>query len=616
MKHFPDFSAHSYQIIREIGRNREGGRITWQAVQQTTDHTVILKQFCFAQVGSDWSAFSTHQQELKVLQSLSHSGIPRYIESFETTNGFCLVQEYVDAPSLAKNCTFSPEQIQQIASSVLDILVYLQNQPSMIIHRDIKPENILVDHQLKAYLIDFGFSRIGSGDVSGSSVFKGTPGFIPPEQLWQPTKGTDLYGLGATLLCLLTHTPSTQIHKLTDSNDPYKFKFARALPTLSQDFIYWLHKMVEPNQKERFQNAQTALEALQSLRGLRRLPEVALEPNFKLFVLRSKQHSEKLTATIAVSNPVPETLLEGRWEVAPHPYDPPHRPDAHSWISIHPAKFRRNSVTCEVRVDTSKLVEEKVYERQILLYTNAALKPQLLTLKIHTGSLSHVKPLPYVALILLLLISGGVTWLTLSGLISWLILAEIPVITFLVAATVGFLAIAIGIAFTGVILYGAVYEVVNKLRGDANNPPYYSAHYDNVFITLLWLGGSIAFLVALFIGLDAYSRSMFSTSFYQVLGLIGDLLPLSLMIFSISLVYQNLTGRGFKKRLVYALLIFTVGFGSSIGISLSTGSLSSTLLMALVGTGLPLTLLSFVPVIQQKRLMAKYRKSQELLIKS
>jgi hypothetical protein len=31
MNHQPDFSSHSYQVVRELGRNREGGRVSiWQ----------------------------------------------------------------------------------------------------------------------------------------------------------------------------------------------------------------------------------------------------------------------------------------------------------------------------------------------------------------------------------------------------------------------------------------------------------------------------------------------------------------------------------------------------------------------------------------------------------
>jgi serine/threonine protein kinase len=58
------------------------------------------------------------------------------------------VQEYKKAPSLAQRRSFTPEDIKQIAVSLLEILVDLQKRTPPVIHRDIKPENILVDQQL------------------------------------------------------------------------------------------------------------------------------------------------------------------------------------------------------------------------------------------------------------------------------------------------------------------------------------------------------------------------------------------------------------------------------------------------------------------------------------
>ncbi|WP_242055261.1 MULTISPECIES: hypothetical protein [Nostocales] len=54
MSNYSDFSPHGYQIISELGRNREGGRITWLASNINTGKQVVLKQFCFAQAGSTW----------------------------------------------------------------------------------------------------------------------------------------------------------------------------------------------------------------------------------------------------------------------------------------------------------------------------------------------------------------------------------------------------------------------------------------------------------------------------------------------------------------------------------------------------------------------------------
>ena len=36
MSIYPDFQAQGYEAIRELGRNREGGRITWLATNLNT----------------------------------------------------------------------------------------------------------------------------------------------------------------------------------------------------------------------------------------------------------------------------------------------------------------------------------------------------------------------------------------------------------------------------------------------------------------------------------------------------------------------------------------------------------------------------------------------------
>ncbi len=263
---YPDFSSHGYQVTRELGRNREAGRITYLATAQNLEQQVVIKEFRFAVADANWSGFKAYQREIEMLQQLEHPRIPRYLDSFETQVGFCLVQEYKNAPSLALRRSFTSEDIKQIAVSVLEILVYLQRRVPPIIHRDIKPENILVDKQLNAYLVDLGFARIRGGEMALSSVAAGTPGFMPPEeQFGRPlTEASDLYSLGATLICLLTGTRSVDIGTLID--DDYRFDFKKLVPKLNPSFISWLEKMVAPNVKQRFDNATVALEALKSNR--------------------------------------------------------------------------------------------------------------------------------------------------------------------------------------------------------------------------------------------------------------------------------------------------------------------------------------------------------------
>ncbi len=262
MNDFPDFSNYGYQVTRELGHNRAGGRVTYLATEINTKRSVVVKQFQFAQTGANWAEYQAYEKEIQILRALDNPNIPRYLDSFQTASGFCMVQEYKDANSLATSPQQTPQKTKQIAISVLEILKYLQNRVPPVIHRDLKPENILVDDRLNVSLVDFGFARIGGGEVAASSVVKGTLGFMPPEQMFnrQLTVASDLYSLGATLICLLIGINSTEIGSLMD--DTGRINFKHRLSQLTPEFLDWLQKMVEPNFKHRYASANVALNAL------------------------------------------------------------------------------------------------------------------------------------------------------------------------------------------------------------------------------------------------------------------------------------------------------------------------------------------------------------------
>ncbi|MCP2732094.1 serine/threonine-protein kinase [Limnofasciculus baicalensis] len=257
----------NYKIEQELGHNKSGGRVTYLATQTQTQQPVVIKQFQFAKTGTTWSDFDAHQREINLLQQLDSPSIPKYLDALETPDGFCLIQEYKSAPSLAVPQPFTPQEIKEIAIAILEVLVYLQQQLPPIIHRDIKPENILVERfpQIKVYLVDFGLARAIDSEMSASTVVKGTLGFMPPEQIFnrQLTEASDLYSLGATLICLLTNTKSTDIGNLMDES--YRIHFKPLVSGLNPQFISWLDKMVAPNLKHRYPNAVTALKALLSI---------------------------------------------------------------------------------------------------------------------------------------------------------------------------------------------------------------------------------------------------------------------------------------------------------------------------------------------------------------
>ena len=124
MTNLPEFFNQRYQVQQELGCNQNGGRITYLSTDTTTKTPVVTKQYQFA----NWAEYDSYHREIELLQQINHPSIPRYLDSFETENGFCLVQEYKNAPSLDPTHHWTVAEVKQIAQAVLEVLVYLQQQ--------------------------------------------------------------------------------------------------------------------------------------------------------------------------------------------------------------------------------------------------------------------------------------------------------------------------------------------------------------------------------------------------------------------------------------------------------------------------------------------------------
>lgn len=378
-----NFEPYGYCLERELGANRMGGRVTYLATSIELGCQVVIKQFQFAKQSASWSDYDSVEREIDVLRNLKQSGIPRYLDSFQMASGFCLVQEYKIAEPLSKLRSFHPEDLIVIATRILKILVYLQNRIPPIIHRDLKPDNILVDEKLNVFLIDFGFARVGDGDVGVSSVVKGTLGFMPPEQLFnrQLTEASDLYGLGMTLICLLTQTKADDIGSLVDIS--YKVKFKHLVPKVNVHWVKWLEKLTEPRINDRFHNAKAALKGM---------PKVALYPP-EAQLSQAKIHlqadtlGQTLSCPITVTNLLSDTLLTGTWQVQNHPSDPIQTDRKHPWIIITPASFESNQHTCRVEVNTKILMAGVSYNRVLALHTNGSPHIHTIPIQVHTANL-------------------------------------------------------------------------------------------------------------------------------------------------------------------------------------------------------------------------------------
>ncbi|KAL2942143.1 putative serine/threonine-protein kinase PBL7 [Bienertia sinuspersici] len=77
-----------------------------------------------------------------------------------------------------------------------------------IIHRDFKCSNILLDHNFRAKVSDFGLAKTGSNKINGqiSTRVLGTTGYLAPEyaSTGKLTTKSDVYSYGVVLLQLIT----------------------------------------------------------------------------------------------------------------------------------------------------------------------------------------------------------------------------------------------------------------------------------------------------------------------------------------------------------------------------------------------------------------------------
>jgi serine/threonine protein kinase len=582
MSDFPDFSQHHYQIEKELGHNRAGGRVTYLATDTRTQQAVVLKQFQFAKSSSNWADYDAYDREIQLLKQLDHSGIPRYLDAFQTEEGFCMVQEYKNAASLADSRSFNPDQIKGIAIAALEVLVYLQNRIPPVIHRDIKPENILVDTQGNVFLVDFGFARVGEGEVGVSSVVKGTLGFMPPEQLFnrQLSEASDLYGLGMTLICLLTSTKSDRIGDLVDIS--YRVSFKHLVPKLNMHWVNWLEKMVEPRLKDRFPNAVAALAAVPT--SPVRPPEAQFSQSNLEF--RARRSAELLIQSVVITNPIPDTTLEGQWEIAPHPQDPP--ADVYRWIAVDPPTFSANQTECQIYVDTCKLIAGKTYHRKLLLHTNTLAKTYSLNLQIHTPPVAtQTDLLPYGFLCLLTLFAAGVSWL-----IGWGVL---------ILGTVAGSA-----AMTGL---GAIVGTAIGLELSAW-----------IMRSSGWRSGSTAsttaaVILGIAVLLQAFAGEFPNTGSLIVAGAGAGVIGGAIAGIALGTAVENLVVRGTPKQGAIAIALLSTAFGTSLGVGVAIGFAHPLILTLLSLSSLALGVLALHVNLKRMNILFTQRQSERALIK-
>jgi Tfp pilus assembly protein PilF len=236
-----------YRVIRILGRTE--GAITYEATAIANQKHVALRVVTLDAL--DMTMLDTLQREARELAALKHPSLPHYNDHFsvDTLEGpaFCLVQDLAPGRSLAEWRVqgWHPEEreIKRVALALLESLRYLHSLNPPILHLRLNPNNIFREPGGKLWVVDFG-------DATAQ-------GYVAPEQLQgNPHAASDLYGIGTTLLFLMTGRSPGDLPQREKKLD------FRPLVTASSATKSWLERMVDPSPEQRFATAHLAIAAL------------------------------------------------------------------------------------------------------------------------------------------------------------------------------------------------------------------------------------------------------------------------------------------------------------------------------------------------------------------
>ncbi|KAL9245306.1 hypothetical protein vseg_018972 [Gypsophila vaccaria] len=152
-----NWSLADFEIGKPLGKGKFGR--VYLAREINSKYIVAIKVIFKEQI----EKYRLHHQlrrEMEIQMSLRHPNVLRLFGWFHDDDRIFLILEYAFGGELYKElrrCRFLPEnQAATYIASLTEALAYCHDKN--VIHRDIKPENLLLDHEGRLKIADFGWS--------------------------------------------------------------------------------------------------------------------------------------------------------------------------------------------------------------------------------------------------------------------------------------------------------------------------------------------------------------------------------------------------------------------------------------------------------------------------
>lgn len=200
-------------ILNELDRG--GMAIIFIAYQRTLKRRIAVK--ILPKIFLSPSKAQLFQQEAESAAILSHPNIIQIFEVGEAVEFIYFTMQLIQGKPLTHvlnnfnkqvlpSKRFIPIKVViELFTQILDALKYAHHQG--ILHRDIKPDNIMIEkHTKRPIITDFGVARVLGATSEDHSIVRGSPLYMPPEQVLNESmdERSDVYAAGILLFEMLT----------------------------------------------------------------------------------------------------------------------------------------------------------------------------------------------------------------------------------------------------------------------------------------------------------------------------------------------------------------------------------------------------------------------------
>ncbi|XP_071835122.1 serine/threonine-protein kinase PAK 4-like isoform X2 [Apostichopus japonicus] len=194
----------SLEKFVKIGEGSTG--IVCIATERSTGRQVAVKKMDLRKQQRRELLFN----EVVIMRDYKHANIVEMYDSFLVGDELWVVMEFLEGGALTDIVTrarMGEEEIAYVCHTILKALAFLHSQG--VIHRDIKSDSILLTHEGRVKLSDFGFCAQVSADLQRRKSLVGTPYWMAPEVISRLPYGpeVDIWSLGIMVMEMVDSEP-------------------------------------------------------------------------------------------------------------------------------------------------------------------------------------------------------------------------------------------------------------------------------------------------------------------------------------------------------------------------------------------------------------------------